>query len=243
MRIIYWIRSFLATATSLVWTAVSAAAVILASGLLRRRGWADDVIWFWARVITFCYGINVKVVGEENLPEGGCLFVFNHSSHLDIPIFHHAVRKSARFGAKIELFKIPLFGAAMRVSGALPITRGDPEKVYRLYDQSIPLVRAGQSFILAAEGTRQLVPGVGAKFKAGPFVFAIKGQFPIVPVVIRGAAECLPKSDWIGCTRAWRYNVTVKILPPVPTKGLGLEDRPTLQEQVQNIMTKAYNAG
>ena len=99
----------------------------------------------------------------------------------------------------------------------------------------------GECFVLAAEGTRQPVPGVGAKFKSGPFIFALSGQFAIVPIVLRGAAECLPKGRLLACTGQWRYDLTMTILPPVPTVGLTEEDRPRLQEDIKAQMTKAYN--
>ena len=201
-------------------------------------------MWFWARPILFFYNVKVVVTGEENRPKSGCLYLFNHSSHFDILVLASCLPQPARFGAKIELFKIPLFGRAMLALGVLPITRSERDKVLQLYEDSIKRVHAGESFILAAEGTRQPNPGVGSKFKGGPFIFAVSGQFPIVPVVIRGAAECLPKGDLLACTRHFRHDVTIKILPAISTLGLkDKEDREELKNQVQKIMTTAYLEG
>jgi 1-acyl-sn-glycerol-3-phosphate acyltransferase len=84
------------------------------------------------------------------------------------------------------------------------------------------------------------VPGVGEKFKAGPFIFAIEGQFPIVPVVIKGAAEFCPKGSFLPGSRYWVNHARIQILPPVSMAGLTQEDRPRVQEEVRMLMTKAY---
>ena len=240
LKPLFWLRSLLASAALILITFCAAVGVIFSSSILRSRKAADRFIWLWGLLILKSFNVRAHLVGSENIPDGGCLFVFNHSSNFDIFAIHGVLRKSARFGAKIELFKIPIFGWAMRVAGALPIARAERDKVFRLYDESIARVHRGESFILAAEGTRQPVPGVGTKFKTGPFVFAINGQFPIVPVVIRGAAECLPKNHLIACTDGWSHEIQVQILPSIETKGLTLEDRPRLVDQVQNLMTTAY---
>lgn len=241
LKLLIWIRSLFASVIALVITFFVCVGVIISALLGSRRG-ADLIVWFWGESVTRIYNIKVKVIGTENLPDEGVLFVFNHTSLMDIIIFCQAIRKSARFGAKIELFKIPVFGLAMKLAGALPISRAERSKVLRLYDESIQRVHNGESFILAAEGTRQMNAGVGARFKSGPFIFALNGQFPIVPIVLRGATECLPRHRLIPCTDTWKSYVVVQILKPVQTKGLVPEDRATLQNDVQNLMTTAYNS-
>ncbi len=203
----------------------------------------DLIIHSWGVVTCSLFGVKIEVVNPENLPKGGCLFLFNHTSQFDIMIFHAAFKKHARFGAKIELFKIPIFGKTMTAFGALPITRGDLQKVIDVYRASIPRVHAGESFILAAEGTRLPRPGVGDKLKSGPIIFAIEGQFPVVPVVIVGAYEILPKSALFPSFGRWHNHVRVKVLPPVSTQGLNIDDRHKVAEQIRAQMTKAFQDG
>jgi 1-acyl-sn-glycerol-3-phosphate acyltransferase len=198
------------------------------------------ILSVWARLACAFLGVRLRVEGLENLPQGGCLFLFNHTSLMDIPIFHAAIKKPARFGAKAELFKIPLFGWTMRRMGALKINRGDRDRVLQLYKESVRRVHAGHSFILAAEGTRMMHPGVGEKFKSGPFIFAISGQFPIVPLVIKGGYELLPKSALFPQPGALGSEVVVRVLPPMPTEGLSIDDRQSLKKKVRLEMTNAY---
>jgi 1-acyl-sn-glycerol-3-phosphate acyltransferase len=243
MKVIYWLRSLVATIWLVFFTAVIATSVVFCGLVLKNQNYNDWLICIWGRSLTWFFNIQVDVRGLENLPPGGCLLLFNHSSNFDIMIIAASIPKHARFGAKIELFKIPIFAQGMRAAGVLPIARAEREKVFNLYNESIDLVRGGRSFILAAEGTRQPTPGVGSKFKAGPFIFAITGQFPIVPVVIRGAAEIQPKGELLACTKVWRSHATVTVLPPVPTTGLSVDDRGQLQEEIRLQMTNAYQNG
>jgi 1-acyl-sn-glycerol-3-phosphate acyltransferase len=243
MKLVYWLRSFVATIWLVFFTGVIATSVMFCGLILKNQRYIDWLIHIWGRSLTWFFNIHVEVRGLENLPSEGCLLLFNHSSNFDIMIFAASIPKHARFGAKIELFKIPIFGQAMRAAGVLPIARAEREKVLNLYSESIEKVQQGTSFVLAAEGTRQPTPGVGAKFKAGPFIFAITGQFPIVPVVIRGAAEIQPKGELLACTKVWRSHATITVLPPVPTKGFSIDDRTQLQEQIRIQMTNAYQNG
>lgn len=204
------------------------------------KNFGDWIIRNWCKFICFLFRIEIEVEGEENLIDEGCLYLFNHTSLFDIPLFHAAIKKSARFGAKIELFKIPFFGAAMSRLGALPIARGDVEKVKAVYERSIPKVQEGKSYVLAAEGGRHASAGVGKSFKSGPFIFALSGQFPIVPVVIVGAYEITPNKALFASWGRFRNPVKVKILPAMNTKGLSIDDRHSLKRELRERMTKAF---
>lgn len=216
--------------------------VVLLIGSSQKFG--DWIIYAWSKTMALIFRIDLDVQGLANLPEGGCLFVFNHNSLFDISVFHYAIRKSARFGAKIELFKIPFFGSAMRRLGALPIARGNIEKVMRVYQRSIPkVINEKKSFVLAAEGTRNSEGGVGKKFKSGPVIFALSGQFPIVPVVIIGTFEIIPKNGFLASWGRYRNPVTLKVLPPISTLGLSTDDRHSIKDSLRQQMTKAFDEG
>lgn len=240
MKLIYIARSILASVYFLIATVGFGTAMMAVVTITQNQKFADFFEWIWARTTQIAFNLHIEREGDENLPQGGCLFLFNHTSHFDIITIYSQIKKSARFGAKIELFGIPLFGRILRTAGMLPIARSDRDGVLKLYQESIARVHNGESFLLAAEGTRQKTPGVGEKFKSGPFIFAINGQFQIVPIVMKGVADCLPKGRLLACTDRWRYNIKLKILPPISTQGLSLDDRARLQDETRAIMVKAY---
>lgn len=208
--------------------------------LIGLKSKVDFWIHKWALIVDFLGRADVKFSGNENEPDEPCLFVFNHISLMDIPMALVAIKKPIRFGAKKELFKIPIFGQAMQLAGVLKINRGDrAHAISTLKTAHGRITGTGQSFILAAEGTRQSKNVLG-DFKSGPFVLAIDSQCPIVPVVIYGAYNVMPKKD-LYFRLEKKHNVYIEILPPVHTKDYAFEDRHELKKLVRNQMSEAFD--
>jgi 1-acyl-sn-glycerol-3-phosphate acyltransferase len=209
--------------------------------IFNRRDLDDKVVMAFGSGSCRMFGVKVHVEGEENIPRGGAVFLFNHSSFFDIFAVAGYIR-GVRFGAKIELFKIPIFGWAMRRTGTLPIARHRKEEVFKVYKEAEDRLRAGEKIALAPEGTRQETEEKLGHFKAGPFVFAISAQVPVVPVVIKNASYILPKDSYLPNLGTWSRHITVRILPPIETKNLRVEDRPVLQGQVLKSMQPFFEA-
>ncbi|MGZ3770129.1 MAG: lysophospholipid acyltransferase family protein [Bdellovibrio sp.] len=233
-KILSYPRSLLALPLFTVHTLLCATAVILINLTIRNRRLEDIVVVFWTRNVCRMFGVKVVVKGLENRPPGGFLYVFNHTSFFDIFAMNGWLG-SFRFGAKIELFKIPVFGPAMRRAGILPIARSHREEVFKVYQAAEARIKAGERFALAPEGTRQETEKLGP-FKSGPFIFAINAKAPIVPVIVKGAAAILPKGHFIPNWGVWSRTVTLEVLPSISTEGYTLERRPELQETVKKIM-------
>ena len=239
IQILTQIRSFLGIVFNIVYTIVCSVLVIFA-GFLNLQGLATVLIRIWAFVVMYTFGIRVRTRGESYLPEtGGGILVFNHQSHFDIPAIMLSTRKNIRFGAKIELFKIPFFGTAMRKVGTLPITRENRSEVMKIYQEAEARFRQNILFVLAPEGTRQHEPALG-RFKKGPFIFAINAQVPIIPCVIRGAYDVLPKNTVGINVGALRRTIEIEYLPPFPTVGMKAEDVSLLLDRSRQVMAEAY---
>lgn len=235
------LRSLLVTVYAYPHTLLSAIVVL---SLSSRKGWKRYTDWgistLWARPILCLGGIKVDVRGGENWPRGkGFLILFNHTSWVDIIVLAATLPGVPRFGAKIELYKIPFFGRAMRNVGMLPIERNNRTKVLQVYREAEARVANGEFFALAPEGTRQAGRELG-RFKQGPFLFAVGAQMPLLPVVIAGAREAMPKTSWLLNPGRWRRRVLVEILPSVSTQGLEEPDIPELLAKVRQNMDLAY---
>ncbi len=233
-------RSILASAFYPFFLGYCSAAAILQNLIFNSRERDDAMIAFWGRWSCWLFGVGIDVRGKENIPQGGCLYVFNHASFFDIFALA-ATLPELRFGAKIELFQIPVFGQAMRRLGVLPIERQRREAVFRIYKAAEERIRRGERFALAPEGTRQLDGKLGP-FKSGPFIFAINAKAPIVPVVILNAAEILPKGQLFPNWGRWRCQIRMEILPEVKTESLSIEERPQLQNEVREKMRPFFEA-
>lgn len=200
------------------------------------------IIKFWAGGTCKMFGVGVKVNGEDKIPKKtGCIYVFNHTSYFDIWAMSGYL-PSFRFGSKIELFKIPVFGWAIRRVGVLPIDRERRESVFRVYAEAKERIIKGDRFALSPEGTRQDTEKLGP-FKSGPFVLAIQCSAPLVPVIIRNASRVMPKNWFIPNWNRWTDEITIDILDPVETKDLTVDSKKELMEKTHEIMERALERG
>lgn len=234
LKLLSYPRSLIGVVLLPIHTVLCAGSLVIANILFNNRKLEDHIVEFWTRNCCRMFGVKVVVKGLENRPEGGFLYVFNHTSFFDIFAMNGWLG-SFRFGAKIELFKIPVFGAGMRRAGILPIARNRRDEVFKVYQAAEARIRAGERFALAPEGTRQESETLGS-FKSGPFIFAINAKAPIVPVIVKGAAAIMPKGSFLPNWGVWSRTITLEVLPPISPEGYSLEERPVLQEKVRKVM-------
>lgn len=211
--------------------------VILMNFIFNNRKIDNALIKFWAGGTCFLFNVKVKVFNAEKIPvKMGCLYLFNHQSFFDIWSMSGFL-PSFRFGAKIELFRIPFFGKAIQRVGVLPINRERKESVFKVYAWARERMIAGDRYALSPEGTRQLEPKL-APFKSGPFIFAIQSQAPVVPIVIRNANKVMPKNSIIPNLWKWSQTITLEVLDPIETKDLTLDDKKKLMDLVFQRMNE-----
>jgi 1-acyl-sn-glycerol-3-phosphate acyltransferase len=234
LKILSYLRAFFITPLAIAWTLFSSVLVLTFVGF----GCSKQTLFYviknvWCRVILFFSGVEVEARGLEKLPEGGFLYVFNHTSHFDILVTFVATPRICYFGAKSELFSIPLFGRAMRAGGALKIERANRNKVLQVYKDAEERVAQGDVFTLAPEGTRQ--PGFGflGPFKTGPFVFAANAKMPIVPVVLVGCEKVMGKKDVFVNWGRWKQKIIFECLEPIYPQAI-------TDEEVRRIRDLAY---
>lgn len=234
MIVLSFVRSLLAAAIFPVFTLVISLLGIVEAFLIHNFNYESGIIKLWGVGTLKIFNVKVQCRGLENIPKGSCLFIFNHTSFFDIFVMN-AVYPHFRFGAKIELFKIPIMGTAMRRLGVLPIARQRKGEVFRIYEEARARAVKGEKFALSPEGGRtraeKLFP-----FKAGPFLFAINSGMPLVPVVIRGALEVQGKGQIIPNWDRWSRTIKIDYLPALSVEGYTVETRAQLQEQAFAVM-------
>lgn len=50
-------------------------------------------------------GAQLEVLGEENIPDGGCVLLYNEGSLVDLPLLHHVVYEHSDACVGAEIFK------------------------------------------------------------------------------------------------------------------------------------------
>lgn len=233
------IRGFLVAFTIVVATAVCGGIVAVAAALgvpNKPGGIYDWSARAWARFLLAAAGVRIRLHGTEFMGAGEPrVFVSNHVSWYDVFALASELPKY-RFVAKAELFRIPLFGAGARAVGTIPIERENRTSAFQSYEKAGQYIRDGNPVVVFPEGTRadsySLRP-----FKKGPFVLAIASRVPIVPTIVYGAMEVLPRRSF----RVRPGIVDIHFLAPVPTDGLTYADRDTLAAEVHSRMAAALN--
>ena len=138
----------------------------------------------WARGLIKVSGTKVKVFGTEHLPtDSAMLFVGNHQSDFDIPLYLGFIPGPKGFIAKIELSKIPIVNIWMRKMHCLFLDRKNLRQSVTTMRQAVEFLKSGYSLIIFPEGTRSRSP-IMAEFRRGSLSIAEKANVPIVPVTI-----------------------------------------------------------
>jgi len=189
---------------------------------------------FWARSILFLSGVKVSVRGLEHIAPGGpYLYMANHQSMFDILSLLAYLPVQFRWLAKKELFHIPVFGYAMARAGYVSIDRSDRRAAHKSLLEAAQRIAGGVSVVIFPEGSRSM-DGQIQPFKAGGFHLAIRSGRPIVPVVICGAREVMPK----GKLRIRPGHISVSINAPVDTASRKDKGKKDLMESIRSIMKK-----
>jgi 1-acyl-sn-glycerol-3-phosphate acyltransferase len=151
----------------------------------------DARLLSWSQTLIEQAGIDLQVSGLGRLPEDEAFVVMsNHQSHYDIPVMFQALRRRVRMVAKSELFKIPVWGRAMRAAGFVEIDRQNRAQAIQSLEHAKAALERGTSIWIAPEGTR----GPGDRllsFKQGGFHLALSTGARILPVSIDGTSRVL----------------------------------------------------
>lgn len=189
---------------------------------------ADGVLHVWAKSLLTAAGVRVTARGLENVPaQEQFVLVCNHQSHFDALVLFAHIRRHMRFVAKADLFRIPIFGQAMRLAGNLRVERGGSAKDRDTLAAAAAEVRERVNIVFFAEGTRssggELLP-----FKKGAAALAIAAGVPLLPVAVAGTGEILPPRS-LRIRSGQRAALVVG--RPIPTAGLTSADRDALTQQ------------
>jgi 1-acyl-sn-glycerol-3-phosphate acyltransferase len=193
----------------------------------------------WASLYTWVNPLwPVTVEGREKIRRGETyVMVANHLSLLDILVMHRLLRHF-KWVSKIENFRIPFIGWNMRLNRYIELRRGDRESVVRMMADCERTLRAGSSILMFPEGTRSRDGGLQA-FKTGAFELALRTQTPILPIVIEGTRNALPKR---GFVLQGHHPIRVRVLDPIPAESFAQMSAKELAEQTRALYAEQLDS-
>jgi 1-acyl-sn-glycerol-3-phosphate acyltransferase len=166
-------------------------------------------------------------------PRRPYIAVANHESIVDIFLLSH-LPWEMKWVSKAEVGKLPVMGWMMRMAGDVLVKRDDPASRYGSVQQIRDRLSKNVSVMIFPEGTRSRT-GDLLPFRNGAFRIAIETGTPILPIAVAGTAPALTKGSLVmGRSRA-----EARVLEPIETAGLTLEDMPALRDRVRAIITEA----
>jgi 1-acyl-sn-glycerol-3-phosphate acyltransferase len=193
--------------------------------------------WFrrLGRILAKVNRWRIRITGLEHLQRDTVyVVVSNHQSLADIPVISH-LRIDAKWLAKKELFRLPLVGWMLRMAGDIPVQRSSRSQSARSLMQCARYLRQRCSVVFFPEGTRSR-DGQVLPFSEGPFRLAIREQVSILPLVVEGSANALPRNSWLFGAR---QDIHLHVLQAVSMAGWGVDQSAALRDHVrQKIVDK-----
>ncbi len=123
-----------------------------------------------------------KIIGAENIPASGAFILSaNHVSNWDPPFLGTFIDREVCYMAKEELFKNPIFAAAIRALHVFPVKRGTADKT--AIKTAVKILKGGGCLGIFPEGTRSKTGRIG-KAESGVSLIAAMTGAPIVPAAI-----------------------------------------------------------
>jgi len=220
-------------------TAFMAVMVILVSFVSTDENTIYKVGRIWAKCILAISKIKVTVKGLSNLnPNASYIYMANHTSNFDIPVLQACLPVQFRWLSKAELFKIPIFGYAMKRAGYISIDRSDRKSAIQSLQQVAKIIKNGVSVIIFPEGTRSRNNHI-QPFKKGGFVLAVESGVPIIPVVIHGTWDIMPKKQIL----IKPGNVVVEIKKPIESSDYTRKTKDDLMKKVRAVILESFEKG
>lgn len=190
---------------------------------------------FWGSLYTWLNPAwPVTVEGREKIRDDRpYVIVVNHQSLLDILVLFRLFRHF-KWVSKIENFRVPCIGWNMSMNRYIKLRRGDRESVIQMMAACEKTIGEGNSIMMFPEGTRS-VDGRLRPFKPGAFQIAKKTRVPIVPILLTGTGDALPKR---GFVLRGRHPIHLRVLDEIPYERFADQEPERLMLEVRNLFAK-----
>ncbi|TRX31243.1 MMPL family transporter [Flavobacterium sp. ZT3R18] len=161
-----------------------------------------------------------KLINQSNVDfKKPAVIIANHSSFLDI-LAVGMLSPKIIFLVSDWVYNSPVFGLGVRMVGFYPVSSGMDNGIEHLRAK----VEQGFSIMVFPEGSRSENNSIN-RFHKGAFYLAEQFNLDIIPVVIHGYSEMLPKGDFVINGGRTTVKILDRILPSDLTFGKDYAER------------------
>lgn len=205
--------------------------------------WWDKRTWvlhrfsiFWALIYVWLNPLwSISLKGQKNIRRKKTyVIISNHQSALDIVVLYR-LYTHFKWIAKRELFNVPFVGWNLTLNRHVPIERSSTRSAVVMMQKAIGHLKQGSSILVFPEGTRS-TDGAVKRFKDGAFIIAKKAEVAILPVVINGTLETLPKNGMVG----GRQTFLIHVLPEIPYESFKDKSPAEIAKEMQQMLTDEH---
>lgn len=239
-----WLRSFIylvylfVTVTPWAFVVLSGWLFPVATRYRLAACWTGMAVW-GARVIC---GINCKIEGWDNLPDGPAILLPKHQSTWETFWLQCSMPRMVAFVYKRELNWVPFFGWGIASTQMISIDRSKGQEAFeQVVEQGKDRLKRGWWIVIFPEGTRTK-PGASRRYKTGGARLAMRTGAMAVPIAVN-SGEYWPKGKFVKTPGT----VTVSIGPPIDPAGKSAEEvsaavEAWIESEMRRIAPHRYSA-
>ena len=230
----------------LIWAAVTVITVSLFFVMLfltivlfpfdkKRKAVHAQCYWWSDAVIKINPYWNIRAEGLENINHAKTyVIVANHRSMADIAVIYKS-KMQFKWVAKESLFRVPFIGWNMSLAKHIKLERGNFSSIKKVYRQAARWLRRDMSVLFFPEGTRSETDQM-KDFQNGAFKLAIKEGVSVLPMLVEGTGDAIPKGSWLFSSKVVGR---LKVLPAVDTSTYTNADFMRLRDRVREMLESA----
>lgn len=173
------------------------------------------------------------VKGQENIPQGPCVFISNHQAMFDGFLLISYLNKPTGYIAKKQIKSYPLIGWWLSQLHTVYIDRDNVREGMKAINEGVENLKKGYSMLIFPEGTRSLKSEMG-EFKKGSMKLALKAKVPIVPITLDGTYKVLEVGNQVR-----GHSLKMTIHKPIYLDTLPEEDKKNLSEILYDTIESA----
>jgi 1-acyl-sn-glycerol-3-phosphate acyltransferase len=201
-----------------------------------RRRLLHQFTCFWGSLYTWINPAwQVTVEGRHHIRRDvPYVMVANHQSLLDILVLFRLF-VHFKWVSKVENFRLPFVGWNMSMNRYIRLVRGSRQSVNQMMRECEDTLRAGSPIMIFPEGTRSRDGRLQA-FKPGAFSLAQQARVPILPIVVLGTSQALPKR---GFVLRGRHTIQVRVLEEIPYAQFARKPVDEVARAVHDVIASA----